>query len=145
MFELDARLAAGSIKITDWPLCEVRLKHHPLFHWMILIPRRAGLVEMHDVSVADQPSLIDEINQLSRFMKSYFKADKMNVGALGNIVSQLHIHVVARHRDDPAWPYSIWQANFAEGDSAFVIDEKEIAELRKCFSFSPHPGPLPLL
>lgn len=80
------------------------------YPWLILVPRRPGLSELHDVAADDMAQLTDEICQASRTLQSSFAPDKINVGALGNMVAQLHIHVIARFRDDPAWPGPVWGA-----------------------------------
>ena len=76
--------------------------------WLILVPRREGAVELIDLGLADQAQLIDEAGRAARFLKGHAQADKINVGALGNIVRQLHLHVVARIIGDPAWPRPVW-------------------------------------
>jgi diadenosine tetraphosphate (Ap4A) HIT family hydrolase len=76
--------------------------------WLILVPRREGMVELIDLELADQTELMDEAGRASRFLKSHLRPDKINVGALGNIVRQLHLHIVARVVGDPAWPGPVW-------------------------------------
>ena len=97
---------AQSIGPTD--LCEVRLANDRRFPWVILIPRRAGVTELHDLSPADQQTLMAEITRIAAVLKQRFKADKVNVATLGNLVPQLHIHIVMRFTTDPAWPGPIW-------------------------------------
>lgn len=109
-FVLHERLAADTVPLDDWPLCRVLLMNDASYPWLILVPRRAGLSELHDVAPGDMPQLVDEICQASRALQSSFAPDKINVGALGNMVAQLHIHVIARFRDDPAWPGPVWGA-----------------------------------
>ncbi len=107
-FTLHERLAADCITLADWPLCRVLLMNDASYPWLILVPCRAGLSEFHDLVEADRAPLMAEIDRASRALKSSFRADKINVGALGNMVPQLHIHVIARFRDDPAWPGPVW-------------------------------------
>jgi diadenosine tetraphosphate (Ap4A) HIT family hydrolase len=107
-FELDNRLARDAFVIGDWPLCRVLLMNDARWPWLILVPRREGLVELTDLELADQTQLMDEAGRASRFLKSRARANKINVGALGNIVRQLHLHVVARVVGDPAWPGPVW-------------------------------------
>jgi diadenosine tetraphosphate (Ap4A) HIT family hydrolase len=107
-FELDNRLARDAFVIGDWPLARVLLMNDARWPWLILVPRREGLVELTDLELADQTQLMDEAGRASRFLKSRARADKINVGALGNIVRQLHLHVVARVVGDPAWPGPVW-------------------------------------
>ncbi len=107
-FELDNRLARDAFVIGDLPLCRVLLMNDARWPWLILVPRREGLVELTDLERADQTQLMEEAGRASRFLKNHMPADKINVGALGNIVRQLHLHVVARVVGDPAWPGPVW-------------------------------------
>jgi diadenosine tetraphosphate (Ap4A) HIT family hydrolase len=107
-FTLDERLARDALLIGDLPLCRVLLMNDARWPWLILVPRREGLVELIDLDPPDQTRLMDEAGRAARFLKSQARADKINVGALGNIVRQLHLHVVARVIGDPAWPGPVW-------------------------------------
>lgn len=107
-FALDARLAADTVPVTDLTLCEVRLLDDRRFPWAVLVPVRPGAVEIVDLDAADRARLIEEIAQVSAAMREAFAPDKLNVGALGNVVAQLHVHVVARSRTDAAWPGPVW-------------------------------------
>jgi diadenosine tetraphosphate (Ap4A) HIT family hydrolase len=107
-FTLDERLARDALVIGDLPLCRVLLMNDARWPWLILAPRREGLVELIDLELTDQTQLMDEAGRAARFLKTHARADKINVGALGNIVRQLHLHVVARLVDDPAWPRPVW-------------------------------------
>jgi len=107
-FALHERLAADTITLADWPLCRVLLMNDANYPWLILVPRRAGLTEFHAVAADDRSTLFDEITRASLALTSGFTPDKINVGALGNMVPQLHIHVIARFRSDPAWPGPVW-------------------------------------
>lgn len=107
-FDLDTRLAADTLMLADWPLSRVLLMRNRLFPWLILVPRRVGAVEIHRLSPADQVQLTRETSAAARVLERLFQPDKINTGALGNVVSQLHMHVVARRRDDPAWPGPVW-------------------------------------
>jgi diadenosine tetraphosphate (Ap4A) HIT family hydrolase len=109
-FSLHERLAADCVTLADWPLCRVLLMNDASYPWLILVPRRPGLSEFHQVDSGDMPQLVDEICDASRALEAVFRPDKINVGALGNMVPQLHIHVIARFRDDPAWPGPVWGA-----------------------------------
>jgi diadenosine tetraphosphate (Ap4A) HIT family hydrolase len=104
----DDRLARDAFVIGDLPLCRVLLMNDARWPWLILLPRREGMVELIDLELADQSLLMDEAGRASRFLKSHLRADKINVGALGNIVRQLHLHIVARVVGDPAWPGPVW-------------------------------------
>jgi diadenosine tetraphosphate (Ap4A) HIT family hydrolase len=107
-FELHPRLAADTVFVADWSLSRVLLMNDARYPWLILVPRRDNLVELHDLSAADRAVLIEEIARASGALKSLSGAAKINVGALGNLVPQLHIHVVARKPGDAAWPGPVW-------------------------------------
>ncbi len=107
-FALDDRLARDGLVIGDLTLCRVLLMNDARWPWLILVPRREGLVELIDLDPADQTQLMDEAGRAARFLKSHARADKINVGALGNVVRQLHLHIVARVVGDPAWPGPVW-------------------------------------
>lgn len=108
--ELDARLAADTKFIVDWPLCRVLLMDDARFPWLVLVPRRAGLVELDDLDEGDRGPLMHEIQRAMKALRAVAACDKLNVGALGNIVRQLHVHVVARREGDAAWPGPVWGA-----------------------------------
>jgi diadenosine tetraphosphate (Ap4A) HIT family hydrolase len=107
---IDVRISSSCIAIGDWPLSRVFLKNNRLYPWLILLPKREGVQELDELAPADRYQLMDEIAALSRILKAEFTPDKINIGALGNIVSQLHVHVVGRFKHDPLWPQGIWQA-----------------------------------
>lgn len=107
-FELDPRLAKDTVFVADWQLCRVLLMDDAQFPWLVLVPRRTGLVELFDLDEPDRTCLMHEIQRAMHALQNIVECDKLNVGALGNIVHQLHVHVVARRRDDPAWPGPVW-------------------------------------
>jgi diadenosine tetraphosphate (Ap4A) HIT family hydrolase len=107
-FTLDPRLSADALPVGDLGLCSVLLVDDARFPWFMLVPRRSDLVELTDLAETDAASLMDEIRLATRVMIDLAKPDKVNVGALGNIVPQLHVHVVGRFRSDPAWPGPVW-------------------------------------
>lgn len=109
-FEVSPRLAADTVAVIDWTLSRVLLMDDRRFPWLILVPRREGLRELHDLDPADRARLVEEISRASTALSRAFKPDKINVGLLGNLVPQLHVHIVARRRDDPAWPGPVWGA-----------------------------------
>ncbi|HAT1774896.1 HIT domain-containing protein [Legionella pneumophila] len=111
MFCIDDRIKSSSFIIGEWPLSTVLLKNDASYPWFILVPRRMNIQEIHQLEKSDRFLLIEEINQLSLLASDYFKPDKLNIGALGNIVPQLHIHIVIRRKSDPLWPQGIWQAS----------------------------------
>ena len=108
MFQLDARLIQDTTPVTSFALSRVLLMNDARYPWLILVPARDGLSELHDLNASDQALLNDESIRVSRAMTELFTPEKINVGALGNIVRQLHIHIVARRTDDPAWPGPVW-------------------------------------
>jgi diadenosine tetraphosphate (Ap4A) HIT family hydrolase len=107
-FSLDKRLAADTIPVGDLGLCSVLLMDDARFPWFILVPRRDGVGEVTDLSEEEGAQLMTEIRIATRVMLGLAKPDKVNVGALGNVVPQLHVHVVGRFRSDPAWPGPVW-------------------------------------
>lgn len=110
MFELHPQLAADSLDILPWPLCRVRLMNDANWPWLLLVPARPEIREIHDLAPADRTLLLDEIVRASQALEALVKPDKINVAALGNMVPQLHVHVIARTRDDIAWPRPVWGA-----------------------------------
>jgi len=108
MFQLDERLQRDTLLVASRPLCELLLLNNAHYPWFILVPRREGITEVHQLAAADRDQLWRESHQLSVWMTEYFQFDKLNIGALGNIVSQLHLHHVGRKKDDPAWPGPVW-------------------------------------
>jgi diadenosine tetraphosphate (Ap4A) HIT family hydrolase len=107
------------------PLCRVLLMNDRRFPWLILVPERDSVREIHELSPADRAALIEEIALGSGVLERLFHPDKLNVGALGNVVPQLHVHVVARTAGDPAWPGPVWGSG-----AAVPYGKDEIAEVR---------------
>ncbi|RBD01276.1 diadenosine tetraphosphate hydrolase, partial [Xanthomonas oryzae pv. oryzae] len=103
-FQLDPRLAADSVFVADGPLSQVRLMDDARFPWLVLVPRVADVSEWIDLDGGQQRLLLAEINQLSQLLRAEPAVSKLNIGALGNIVRQLHVHLVGRHHGDAAWP-----------------------------------------
>lgn len=110
MFVLDERLKNDTVEVCDWPLCKVLLMNDANYPWVILVPRKEGAIELFDLNETEQQQLTQESMRLAAIMKSEFVADKMNVANLGNVVSQLHIHHIARYKSDVAWPKPVWGA-----------------------------------
>ena len=104
MFVLHERLDADTVHVIDWSLCRVLLTNDATYPWLILVPMREGLCDFHDVASADKPALIEEIDRSSNALQRLHDPDKINIAALGNMVPQLHVHVIARFTTDPAWP-----------------------------------------
>jgi diadenosine tetraphosphate (Ap4A) HIT family hydrolase len=113
-FVLHDRLRADTILVTDWALSRVLLMNDARYGWLILVPRRAALTEIFDLAADERALLTEEIARASRLLKSLTGAAKINVGALGNLVPQLHVHVVARNPGDAAWPGPVWGHGTAE-------------------------------
>ncbi|HZB63582.1 MAG TPA: HIT family protein [Microvirga sp.] len=107
-FQLDSRLAADTIPVGDLALSSVLLLNDARFPWFVLAPRISGASEVTDLSEEQAAQLMQEIRIAARVMMELSKPDKVNVGALGNIVTQLHVHVIGRFRSDPAWPGPVW-------------------------------------
>lgn len=107
-FSLDPRLAADTRPVISLPLCDVLLMNDARYPWLILAPRRAGAVEIADLPADDQITLWLEVNRAAAALRAVAPCDKLNLGALGNSVRQLHVHVVARCDGDAAWPGPVW-------------------------------------
>lgn len=107
-WSLDPQLARDSVEIGDLPLCQMRLMNDANYPWLLLVPRRANVTEITDLSEADRTQLMREVAQSVTALKAETACHKINVAAIGNIVAQLHVHVVARDRADAAWPKPVW-------------------------------------
>ncbi|MEW6444695.1 MAG: HIT domain-containing protein [Pseudomonadota bacterium] len=132
-FSLHPQLAADTLEITRLPLCLALLMNDAAYPWVILVPQRMGIREIHELSDDEQVQLIRETSSVARAMSALFKPDKMNIAALGNRVPQLHIHHVARFQNDPAWPDPVWgrSAATAYADDALTA---RITSLRDAFT-----------
>ncbi|MFT3762022.1 MAG: HIT family protein [Pseudoxanthomonas sp.] len=113
-FALDPRLEADSAFIADGPLSQVRLMDDARFPWIMLVPRVAGAVEWIDLDGGRQRLLLAEINRISQLLRAESGVHKLNIGALGNIVRQLHVHLVGRREGDAAWPGPVWGSGAAQ-------------------------------
>lgn len=107
-FVLDARLEADTHEIGDLGLCRLLLMDDARFAWLILVPRIAGARELIDLDAGDQQILLAEVVRVGRILEKLVQPDKLNIAALGNVVAQLHVHIIARHTDDAAWPQPVW-------------------------------------
>lgn len=128
MFKLDERLQRDTVHLGSLPLSELLLMNNAHYPWLILVPRRAGVSEIYQLEAADREQLWQESHQVSVWMRDHFPFDKLNIGALGNLVSQLHLHHVGRRGDDPAWPGPVW------GHGASVpYNPEQVEEIRLAF------------
>ena len=107
-FKLDRKFLKSSHHITDLKLCTIRLNDNSKFPWIILIPKRNKITDISDLNSKDQTLLMKEIVYASKVMKKLFKTSKLNVEKIGNIVPQLHLHIIARSKKDCSWPLSVW-------------------------------------
>jgi len=107
-FKIDKKFLKSSHHIIELKLCNIRLHDNSKFPWVILIPKRNKITDMTDLNYKDQILLMKEIIQVSKVMKKLFKTSKLNIEKIGNIVPQLHIHVIARNKKDSSWPLSVW-------------------------------------
>ena len=120
-FALDPRLEADTRHVATLPLCELRLMDDARFAWLVLVPRRADMVEVADLAEAEQQQLWREASRAGAALRAMAPCDKLNLGALGNIVRQLHLHVVARTQGDAAWPGPVWGSGAAVPHAADVL------------------------
>ena len=107
-FKLDKKFLKTSHYLTELKLCTIRLNNNSKFPWIILIPKRKKITDISDLNSKDQTLLMKEIVYVSKIMKKLFKTSKLNVEKIGNIVPQLHIHIIARSKKDNSWPLSVW-------------------------------------
>jgi diadenosine tetraphosphate (Ap4A) HIT family hydrolase len=137
-FSLHDRLAADTFELVRWSLSLVLLMNARQWPWLILVPMRPRLREIHDLGAADRTTLIEEAARASRTLQRLFRPDKVNVGALGNLVPQLHLHVGARFRNDPAWPKPVWGLRPVPYGPEELAGR--IAELRRVLGGAPPPA-----
>ncbi|HKU55032.1 MAG TPA: HIT domain-containing protein [Rhizomicrobium sp.] len=107
-FAVDPAIQKLAHRLADWPLCRVFLYNDSRYPWGLLVPRRPGAIEMCDLVPEDQAKLMAEIVKLSNLIRTLPGVEKLNVGALGNKVPQLHVHLIGRRKGDPAWPGPVW-------------------------------------
>jgi diadenosine tetraphosphate (Ap4A) HIT family hydrolase len=107
---LHSQLEKDTINVGDLPLCRVVVIKDANYPWLLLVPRRPDVVEIIDLDEVEQAQLMTEITRVARALKEITKCDKLNIAALGNVVPQLHVHVIARRSSDAAWPRPVWGA-----------------------------------
>jgi diadenosine tetraphosphate (Ap4A) HIT family hydrolase len=108
MFTLDSKLNADTFLVADLKVSRLLLMNDSNYPWLILVPRKADLVELTDLNFEEQVEVLREINLVAKILQENFGAEKLNIGALGNVVKQLHIHVIARFKNDVAFPKPVW-------------------------------------
>jgi diadenosine tetraphosphate (Ap4A) HIT family hydrolase len=127
-FEIDPRILASSEPLASLELCDARVQADARFPWIVLVPRRPGLREIEELAPEDRALLLDEVVRTGAAIRAMGEAlgrpvEKLNVGALGNVVAQLHVHVVGRRSDDPAWPGPVWGFGQAEAYEAEALQK----------------------
>ena len=129
-FSLHPRLEADSLGVLSLAQCDIRLVNDSRYLWLLAIPRVANIVEWHDLPADIGRAIFDETRLVSLWAKDYARADKMNIATLGNQVAQLHIHIIARHKTDAAWPNPVWGV----GQASAYDDESRDKILHDCRS-----------
>ena len=128
--DIDSRLEQGVFLLGDMSLCRVYLKDNGDYPWLVLVPMVKGTTEIYQLSSTQQALLMNDVTHASKMIQSCFiNIEKINVASLGNIVSQLHVHVVGRRCDDPLWPHAIWQANLQP--NPYQQPEKWVCRLKE--------------
>jgi diadenosine tetraphosphate (Ap4A) HIT family hydrolase len=140
LFSLDERLAADTVSIGHLPLCLVLLHRDARFPWVILVPARAGLREIHELTPPERDAFMEESCFVAEAMQRLFRPDKLNVAALGNVVRQLHVHHVARFAGDPAWPGPIWGSGEPKAYAEELLEDR-VAALRSALATHPSFDP----
>ncbi len=140
MFKLHPTLAKDSVLLGSLPLCQVRLSRDSQFPWLLLIPIRAEITEIHQLGPEDRSQLMHESCTIAELMQQTIHPDKINTAAIGNVVPQLHVHVVGRYHNDPLWPKPIWgqlpAQPFAAADMATVRQQWQ-QRLSQLIEFEP--------
>jgi diadenosine tetraphosphate (Ap4A) HIT family hydrolase len=138
MFNLHNQLEQDTFLIGDLKLCQVLLMNNSFYPWFILVPKQADLVEIIDLSPADQIVLMREISLISKIIRERFNPTKLNIAALGNMVPQLHIHIIARFKDDKTFPKPVWISGESEKyqeDEMEKIIQMMSDEIKNYFSY----------
>ena len=135
MAEIHAQLTADCHYLGRFPLCHLLLTNDRNYPWFILVPDRADVSEIYQLEAGDRELLMQESCLLSKFLADTFKADKLNVAALGNQVPQLHLHHIVRYQSDAAWPWPVWGKV-----PAVAYSEQELVDFRVLFEQAKLPG-----
>lgn len=138
-FSLHPHLAADTVPVGDLPLSRVLLANDANYPWLILVPRRPALVELIDLEENEQVQLLGEIARAAQALKRCTECEKLNIAALGNIVPQLHVHVIARRHSDAAWPKPVW-GTVAPAVYKAVVRDGLIGALRRALQIAPLSG-----
>ena len=131
MNKINKNFLKSSYHVKNLKLCSIRLYDNLKFPWLILIPRRKNITDMSELNSKDQILLMKEIIYVSKIVKKLFKTSKLNVEKIGNIVPQLHIHIIARNKNDSSWPLSVWVVKGKSYSKAAL--EKNLSKLKKAF------------
>ena len=131
MNKINKNFLKSSHHVKDLKLCSIRLHDNLKFPWLILIPRRKNITDMSELNSKDQILLMKEIIYVSKIVKKLFKTSKLNVEKIGNVVPQLHIHIIARYKNDSSWPLSVWVVKGKTYSKATL--EKNLDKLKKAF------------
>ena len=131
MNKINKNFLKSSYHVKDLKLCRVRLHDNSKFPWLILIPRRKNITDMSELNSKDQILLMKEIIHVSKILKKLFKTSKLNVEKIGNIVPQLHIHIIVRNKNDSSWPLSVWVVKGKTYSKTAL--EKNLDKLKKAF------------
>jgi len=124
-FEIHPRLAFGGFEIGRLGGCRLLLKNNALFPWLLLVPEVEGIEDLHQLPTGQYEEVMATVRSVSEFVAGYFHSEKLNVACIGNQVRQMHIHIVGRSSDDPAWPGTVWAY---EGKRDY--SDEEIAKIR---------------
>lgn len=133
MFEIQSELKTDCVIIGRFKLSYLLLMDDSNYPWFILVPAKEGIIEIYELSIEEQAELMNEISFLSKNLSNIFNADKMNTAALGNVVHQLHIHVIVRYKNDAAWPGPVW----GKVPSVKYSDDEKRRIIEKLRSFLP--------
>jgi diadenosine tetraphosphate (Ap4A) HIT family hydrolase len=139
LFVLHERLMAASAQLGDAPLCRILLLNDRRFPWLLLVPRRMDIEEIVDLAKADRVQLIEEIAQVSSVLRALYRPYRLNIADIGNKAAQLHIHIVARHQDDPLWPAVVWSHPYEHYDDPGLA--ARVAELQRGLTAMPGFSP----
>ncbi len=131
MFKLHERLEKDLIEIKNLELSKLMILPDKEVPWIILVPKRSDIKEWHELDYEDQKILLKEINLISNFLSEHFSPDKINVASLGNMVPQLHVHIIGRYKNDRAWPGAIWGVEFKDDHKK---EKKDLIVLKQLLS-----------